>query len=260
MESKMKKILVLLSLLATCGLHAAGTVDFLEVDNDVVLFSTTEAKVATSPACVDSENANMWTVSLASDSGRAIYSLILTAMAKGEGLGLNIESAQDCAVSNGVERAGRVNIVSSQLTSNITSNNDSYSIGVYQGDGITRLGTLIDIDENSKIWTYIDTEVTRSVKSVSFELPPRRIFYYSEENCQGSIFNNSSNVQSGGEGGLYLPEGTLVGNRIYRSRWHSSLDYCDSYNSDKVHGNGTHILMPYTDPICGIDVCVLKQD
>jgi len=256
----MKKILALLSLVTLGAAKAAGTVDFLEVDNDVVLFSTSAEKTAASPACVTSETSNLWAVSLVSDSGRAIYSLILTAMAKGEGLGLNIESAQDCAVSNGVERAGRVNIVSSQLTSNITSNNDSYSIGVYQGDGITRLGTLIDIDENSKMWTYIDTKVTRSVKSVSFELPPRRPFYYSEENCQGSIFNNSSNVQSGGEGGLYLPEGPLVGNRTYRSRWHSSFDYCDSYNSDKVYGNGTHILMPYTDPICGIDVCVLKQD
>ena len=103
------------------GINASGSINFLEVDNDVVLFSTSEAKVATSPACVAQENSNLWTVPLASDSGRAIYSLILTSIAKGEGVALNIESAQDCADKTGIERASKVSLIVNSGNNSISS-------------------------------------------------------------------------------------------------------------------------------------------
>jgi hypothetical protein len=103
------------------GINASGTVDFLEVDNDVVLFSTSAAKAAASPACVAPETSSLWTVSLTSDSGRAIYSLILTSMAKGDGVALNIESAQDCTDKSGFERASKVSLIVNSGNNSISS-------------------------------------------------------------------------------------------------------------------------------------------
>lgn len=87
----------------------SNTVNFLEVENDTAIFSTSEAK-ANGPACVLSEFKDKWAVSLSSDSGRAMYSLIMTALAKSESLQLSVTSANDCGVLDGVERALDVSV------------------------------------------------------------------------------------------------------------------------------------------------------
>lgn len=103
--------------MAACGVvtypvaNAAGTVDYLKVDGTVVQFSTTEPKPAIpSLACVADNMAQNWSVSLSNESGRAIYSLIVTAMSKE--LALDIVSAGDCGDKDGLERAGEVSIAS----------------------------------------------------------------------------------------------------------------------------------------------------
>jgi hypothetical protein len=104
----MQKLIFFIPFLFASAAQAVGTVDFLKIDKDMVLFSTTVAKTNASPTCVTTDNADIWAVSLKSESGRAMYSLIVTAMAKD--LGLDVESANDCADAEGVERAGGVNM------------------------------------------------------------------------------------------------------------------------------------------------------
>lgn len=104
----MIRALALFTLLASSFTQASGMVDYLEVDNNVVLFSTTETKAHAALSCVTDDNADLWSVSLATDSGRAMYSLILTAMAKGDELGLSVSTANDCGVITGIERADNV--------------------------------------------------------------------------------------------------------------------------------------------------------
>jgi hypothetical protein len=105
----MNKLICIITLLVVTSSHSAGTVDFLKIDKDIVLFSTTEVKTDASPTCVNAGNADKWAVSLKSESGRAIYSLLVTAMAKD--LGLDVESANDCADAEGLERASGVNMI-----------------------------------------------------------------------------------------------------------------------------------------------------
>ncbi|MGJ8682189.1 hypothetical protein [Paraglaciecola sp.] len=78
----MKKFTCFLLSFVTFQAFSSGTIDFLEVDNDVVLFSTTQAKTHTLPSFVPAENANLWSIPLTTESGRVTYSLILTVMAK----------------------------------------------------------------------------------------------------------------------------------------------------------------------------------
>lgn len=173
---------------ASFGLQAAGTVDFLEVDNDVVLFSTSETKIGTSPACMASDNANLWSVSLASNSGRAIYSLILTAMAKDDNVGLNIQSAQDCADKTGLERASKVNLVA---TARNVSSGSSKSVGVYKADGTTHVGTLVDY-VNYWDFHYVTNEAawvpTHLQRYFTWEAT-----WHLEPNCAGPAYIQKAN-------------------------------------------------------------------
>jgi hypothetical protein len=103
----MKSLLLALAFFtASFGLQAAGKVDFLEVQNSMVSFSTTQEKTATGPICVGIDNANIWTLSLVSPSDRANYAMLLTALSTG--ILINVESAGDCAYMQGAERAKRV--------------------------------------------------------------------------------------------------------------------------------------------------------
>lgn len=94
---------------ASFNLAAAGKVNYLNVNGDVVHFATDTAKSVASPSCATAETNERFTVSLQTESGRGMYSLLVTAMASD--LALEVESAQDCAVAPGVERALGVSIV-----------------------------------------------------------------------------------------------------------------------------------------------------
>jgi len=96
---------LLLSLLSF-PLWAAGTLNYLDVNQGVVYFSTEQAKTATSPTCVDAAQAEKWALSLESDNGRAMYSILLTAMATGMEIG--VETSSDCNAATGFERPLRV--------------------------------------------------------------------------------------------------------------------------------------------------------
>ena len=86
---------------------AAGKIDYLNVVDDTVYFSTDEVK-ASSPACVLADTANQWTVSLNSKTGRALYSLLVSAMSAEQSV--SVESGQDCADISGIERAKGISL------------------------------------------------------------------------------------------------------------------------------------------------------
>lgn len=105
----MKRLLLLLSSLAlSANAAAAGKVNYLNVNGDIVHFATDAAKAVASPGCVVADTSERFTMSLQTESGRGMYSLLVTAMASN--LALEVESALDCAVSPGIERALGVSV------------------------------------------------------------------------------------------------------------------------------------------------------
>ncbi|WP_281560847.1 hypothetical protein [Thalassomonas sp. RHCl1] len=129
----MKKYLLLLAgLFAATPALAAGKITYLNVVDDVVYFTTDEAKVS-APACVVAENAQQWTVSLNNKTGRALYSLLVTAMAGKQAI--NIETGSDCGDISGIERAKGISLqpVNSETSSGSTATavrNNVLSYGV----------------------------------------------------------------------------------------------------------------------------------
>lgn len=117
----MIRALALFTLFASCLALASSTINYIEVDDDVILFSTTDEKSGISPSCVDADHRALWSASLDTNSGRAIYSLLLTAMAKEQGLAVNISSADDCSVVDGIERADNVTLAVTTASASSTS-------------------------------------------------------------------------------------------------------------------------------------------
>ena len=98
----MKKTIFSILFIASFNLYASAKVSFLSVKNDVVYFSIAADKEQTSPGCVAAENSDLWGVSLLETTGRAMYSIIVTAMAADHEI--SIETANDCEASAGFER------------------------------------------------------------------------------------------------------------------------------------------------------------
>lgn len=251
----MKRTFALCTLMLPFLASASGAIDFLEVDDNVVLFSSSEAKTTSSPACVLTENANLWSISLASDSGRAMYSLILTSMAKGSGMQVAVESAQDCSVSSGYERAGKVNLVVAH-NEGPQETSGGYSIGVYKGDGVTRLGTLAAI-VNDNYWRYIGSDLSIKPVVVINYLNPKSVFY-TEPNCAGTPFYTSS---------ISLTSLAQFDDKYFVTSTTSESFEMNSILSPEGVCNtayyGTKSGYRYLEeehPICGAKPCLLKQD
>ncbi len=94
------------ALLVTANVWAGGEINHLDVNDGIVVFATSETKTGASPTCMATDQADKWAISINSESGRAIYSLLMTAMVTK--MTINVESADDCADAEGFERAKRV--------------------------------------------------------------------------------------------------------------------------------------------------------
>ena len=88
---------------------AAAKVNFINIDNDIVFFSTAEAKAASSPSCVVAATQQQYTISLDNETGRAMYALLITALAGQQEI--EVASAQDCADVVGIERVQSINMI-----------------------------------------------------------------------------------------------------------------------------------------------------
>ncbi|MGJ8682179.1 hypothetical protein [Paraglaciecola sp.] len=87
----------------------AGTIEFMEVKDNLVTFSTSEIKAHTSPACAVEETKQKWTIKINTPTGRATYTMLMTAVATG--MEVKVETAGDCAFKQGIERAKRIWLV-----------------------------------------------------------------------------------------------------------------------------------------------------
>ena len=233
--------------------QASGAVDFLQVDDDVVMFSTDEAKVVPSPACVTAENQNLWSVSLATDAGRAIYSMVLTSMAKGSGLGLSVESANDCGVTDGVERAKKValdTVISAENASN------SSAVGLYKNDGVTRVGGVLKFTSNNDFF-YATEEAAFAIRQVSYYRGVS--IYYEQDNCAGEAFTERSEAHQFNafhNDGKFFTMADAAAQRNLLS-YKATDGVCRAYTATKY----THSIgQAEAHPLCGLGPCLFKVD
>ncbi len=251
----MKYLVSALSILLFSHAQAAGTVDYLKIDKDVVLFSTTETNSAASPACVANENTGIWSASLRSESGRAMYALLTTAVAKN--MDVVVTSANDCADADEFERAEAVDLVFSDSESTASGS----GVGLYKGDGVTRLGTVIGMGPEANSFYYASTEDQNSALYLENFAPSQsstRPIYFKEENCTGTMYYPYTpdfvlSKPSLNDGEAYITN-TVVARRAYKSSFTSTLCVAES------GAVNTYTLSVYNHPVCGSKPCIVRSE
>ncbi|MGV2871282.1 fibrinogen-like YCDxxxxGGGW domain-containing protein [Colwellia sp. E150_009] len=91
----MKKLLTLLLIAVTSQSFASSKISYLSVKDEVVYFSTTSAKIHAIPDCVATENQQKWAIPMGNLNGRAMYSMLVTAVAANSLVTINSKNSCD---------------------------------------------------------------------------------------------------------------------------------------------------------------------
>ncbi|WP_281560172.1 hypothetical protein [Thalassomonas sp. RHCl1] len=235
---------------------AAGKVNYLNVDEDVVYFSTNATEAASSPACMVAENAGRWTISLSTKNGRAMYSMLATALAGT--LDIEVISAQDCTVIDGFERARSVAVLP-DLSVAVGEESVRKDLYLYTGDGLTNIGRIVNIDGLTNI-DYVAPDNNRIVqryKIVATATP----LYYTGSDCTGTAyvaFGNYTAYHTDLNGGQYMKTGgSSVSNVVIKSQL---LGSCRNNNAYTLSYAAYAVDNSYIHPLCGNNACLFKEE
>lgn len=254
----MKRIFIpLLALLTPNTALASTSLATLNVDGDVALFTTAEAKTHEIPSCVDQSRKQEWAVSLDTASGKAVYSLLIAAMSGNRAI--TIESSLDCAGVGSVERAHKVTVDASPKETL------SKNIYLYKADGVTKVGRVFDRNGLDQFY-YIPVDENGS----SIEVTELMIYspndgaglYFKSTDCSGEAlvpngFSASESFRNKHYlGGRYLLKAGPSSFRGYGSYMsHNGNCVVRSNTSSQMYS----VSETGSDPLCGENLCVVKE-
>jgi hypothetical protein len=229
----------------------AQQINFLNVEGSNVYFSTTTSKAASAPSCAIADTNEQYAVSLATENGRAVYSLLIMAMASGQAI--DVQSAGDCADVTGLERANSVSI-----TPVIKSAGEGKSLYLYQGDGITKLGRVVSaLDQDSILYLHNDDKTQLRLYEKEITVKPYTV-YFTGENCTGTAFSNRANFTFYNEhynNGKTYHAGSS--SRDYSKKSHMVTSGTCYTSSSTMNGVP---IAPRTIGICGVGHCKLIEE
>ncbi|NOU52322.1 hypothetical protein HG263_17470 [Pseudoalteromonas sp. JBTF-M23] len=242
---------ILLTLFASTAAQA-GLVNQVEVKNNTVLFST-ESMTDSTISCASNTNKKLRAFSLNTHDGRAMYSLIVTALSKN--YAVEVHSALDCADTQDVERIQSLRL----LADTSRENNISGSIGLYKHDGVTRLGLYQS--GTLGFWRYIDKDAENSHQSAFKEV--RMQFgrqsvdtYYSGLNCTGEQLFHESLYYSTEDKTFYNSDkaNPVLAKSIYRD------GACFKPDISSYNFKAYPLIKQTTHPVCGTGPCKIRED
>ncbi|KID57545.1 hypothetical protein JF50_10175 [Pseudoalteromonas luteoviolacea] len=263
-----KNIFLLVSLAMSSGAIAASSVEQLEVYGDTVTFTLSAPKQHTPPSCVSVDNHNKWAINLNSLQGQAMYSLLASAVSKGQLV--SVRSANRCESSPDIEQAAGVSL-STNYQSPLTTQQPS----IYKGDGVTKLGTVIGFDGgrayfipnggSNKVWSYIKYQTNNANPiflnpqcngDAYHDWIPGTPSYIPELDKYVAKSNNNL-----AENRLNTKGNTPVYALVYKDKW-QNLEYkyeCVAQNKVASEYSSSYSkLEPMPHPLCGDSACFLK--
>ncbi|MCH2058017.1 MAG: hypothetical protein MK214_15670 [Thalassotalea sp.] len=131
----MKYVNFLFLLITMAASNANDEVQNLKVDGNLVTFTAGTGTSEPVLACVTEETTHLWGFSLDSASGKAMYSMLVTAIASNRGV--NVSTANDCVDDSGIERAQSIELgaVFKNVTTEATSKFEIVAYGSFLGGG-----------------------------------------------------------------------------------------------------------------------------
>lgn len=244
-------ILLTIMMLLPLSVKAAGHVTFLNVDNDAVYFATAEIQAEPLPSCVIDKINSKYAVSLNTEMGRAIYSLLITAMASKQAI--SVASAGDCDAVDGVQRATGLSIVP---IIEATQEDKSQSLYLYAFDD-TKLGRIVNTSDTDKFY-YLSISDSTELKLYTKPDPGQQYIYYSSSSCTGTAHfrypNKVGNHKLHNDGQFYRSANQPSTIRVLSLR--HTMGTCMEY--DYV-SSGMYQLSPHSIGLCGIGFCKIKE-
>lgn len=104
----MKYVNFLFLLITMAAANANDEVQNLKVDGNLVTFTAGTGTSEPVLACENEETTHLWGFSLDSASGKAMYSMLVTAIASNRGV--SVSTANDCVDDSGIERAQSIEL------------------------------------------------------------------------------------------------------------------------------------------------------
>ena len=246
-------ILFLAGLFASMPVFAAGNITYLNVVDDIVYFTTDEVK-AGMPSCVVAENAELWAVSLNHKTGRALYSLLVTAMAGKQAI--NVESGADCGDIAGIERAKGISLQPTAVSGSAGSTSIVY---LYKGDGETKLGRVIGAEQGTTV-SFLSPDNNKFLQTYSYAVSTHTVDF-DELDCSGNVYmpiGNYKGYHPFVKGGMYVRT-TSKRATTYRKSNVNGQGVCTNYSAPQ-----SATLYPidttYADPLCGDKICIFKEE
>lgn len=244
----LKPMSVLLMLVVIySGQLFANEINYLNVEGSIVYFSTSASKASTAPTCAAPSTNEQYAVSLNNESGKALYSLLITAMASKQGV--NVASARDCADVAGFERALGVSI--SPVSASSGSSSDLY---LYLADG-TELGLIAGNEINNKV-SYLSSDNTHHFLYTSLPLVSPEVFF------EGADCTGRAGVVSRGVSGHH----SFNGGNLFYANSRISLNINSKLNESgtcDTHVESVYLYyastLDYNHHVCGTKLCVIKR-
>ncbi len=237
---------------------AAGKVNYLNVDEDIVYFSTNVTKAATSPACMVAKNAERWTISLNTKNGRAMYSLLATALAGT--LDIEVISGQDCSVIDGFERARSIAVMpdlSAATGVDASAETPVSGLYLYSGDGLSKLGSVVQ-SSGANIFYYYSPDSENELVKYHY-LTSTSPVSYSGLDCTGDTYmsvNHTGYYHKVVNRYIDVPSTKKVTTNAMSYLVHSG----ECSNRSQAATNTEYAVnFSYHHPQCGQSPCILKD-
>lgn len=221
----------------------------MSVENGLAYFSTVQGKAKVA-SCALNETQEFYSISLGNSNGRALYSLLVTAL--GSNLPVTITSADDCAGTEGVERAKEVTVVKQG-----SAGASGKALYVYKGDGVTKLGRLLDI-ENANV-RYIPSD--NPITALYIRNTAKATIYYTTSDCTGEAWGVGSSQyyffsEHVFDGNSFRKSNRHDGNKIFKSVIYAANGSCQSTSITSVG----YPLVEEPHPSCGEKPCLYIED
>lgn len=232
-----------------------GYINQLSIEGATVVFSTSVSKVGQNPSCVSAAAKELYAITLDDESGRGMYSLLVTAMASNQSI--SVTGATTCFGATDIQAVEKLNIA--PTFNEPSSANASTGLFLYKGDGETKIGRIAAFDGESETYYYLHRERPRELSE--YQVTSNFLIYYPEADCQGvgylkTASRNSFNNIAYKEGLYFKSDRIKVAKTIK-----SYLDYDSGCKvKDWPFDIDVYGIVPGEHPLCGSYPCVLKED
>ncbi|WP_448566718.1 hypothetical protein [Thalassotalea ganghwensis] len=259
----MTRILSLLFILFPALALASSKISYLNVDGNNVHFALAGDKAHTIPSCAVAETNQHYGVSLLTEAGRAMYSLLITAMSSKQAV--SVVSGNDCNDVNGVERAQSVSLTPDASA----AGGSGKAMYLYKGDGITKLGRVFNTNDSFNIFFYFpveDNTLLRTYNNTNWTSGYKANYrlHFKQTGCQGDAYIRFTGNLSSTP--YYVTNdsfnnGELL-KRVSSSRFGpKSVLYTNGSCSDFAESYEKHYLaVPAPNELCGNSPCIFKEE